>query len=112
MADAVQVISGAGPLPITTTFQVENDGPTLILLACSAWTQQTGNVLIEVDLLIDGAEVASASLFCNPIDQHMALVSAPTPYTLTIGEHTFTLQAANPQTVSDQNDFYYVTLVY
>jgi len=39
MADAVQVIGQKGPLPITTTFQVENDGPTLILLTASAWTQ-------------------------------------------------------------------------
>jgi hypothetical protein len=111
MADAIQVISQQGPLPITTTFQVENDGPTLILLACSAWTQ-TANVMIGVDLLIDGVEVASAGLYANATEQHMALVSAPMPYTFTIGEHTFTLQAANPQTVSDLNDFFYVTLLY
>jgi hypothetical protein len=111
MADAIQVISQQGPLPITVPFQVENDGPTLILLSCSAWTQ-TANVMIEVDLLIDGAEVAWASLFCNTPTQHMALVSVPKPYTFTIGEHTFTLQAANPETVGDVNDFYYVTLLY
>lgn len=111
MADAIQVISQQGPLPITVTFQVENDGPTLILLSCSAWTQ-SANVMIEVDLLIDGAEAARASLFCNTPTQHMALVSAPNPYTFSIGEHTFTLQAANPETVGDFNDFYYVTLLY
>jgi hypothetical protein len=111
MADAVQVISQEGPLPITTTFQVENDGPTLILLSCSAWTQ-AANVMIEVDLLIDGVEVAWAELFANVPTQHMALVSVPKPYTFTIGEHTFTLQAANPQTVTDQNDTFYVTLLY
>jgi hypothetical protein len=111
MADAIQVIGQKGPLPITTTFQVENDGPTLILLACSAWTQ-TGNVMIEVDLLVDGEAVAWAGLFCNPTGQHMALVSVPMPYTFSIGEHTFTLQAGNAETVSDINDFYYVTLLY
>ena len=111
MADAIQVISQEGPLPIKTTFQVENDGPTLILLSCSAWTQ-TANVMIEVDLLIDGVEVAWAGLFGNAANQHMALVSLPKPYTFTIGEHTFTLQAANPETVSDQNDFFNVTLLY
>ena len=111
MADAIQVVGQKGPLPITTTFQVENDGPTLILLAASAWTQ-TENVNIGVDLLVDGVAVAWAALFCNPTNQHMALVSVPMPYTFTIGEHTFTLQADNPETVSDSNDFYYVTLLY
>jgi hypothetical protein len=111
MADAIQVIGQKGPLPITTTFQVENDGPTLILLAGSAWTQ-TGNVTIGVDLLVDGEAVAWAALFCNPTNQHMALVSVPMPYTFTIGEHTFTLRPDTPETVSDSNDFYYVTLLY
>ena len=111
MADAIQVIGQNGPLPITTTFQVENDDPTLILLSCSAWTQ-TADVMIEVDLLVDGEAVAKASLFCNPTAQHMTLVSAPTPYSFSIGEHTFTLQAGNANTVSDFNDFYYVTLLY
>ena len=111
MADAIQVIGQNGPLPITTTFQVENDSPTLILLSCSAWTQ-TGDVMIEVDLLVDGVAVAWAALFCNASNQHMALVSVPMPYTFSIGEHTFTLQAGNSETVSDFNDFYYVTLLY
>jgi hypothetical protein len=110
MADAIQVIDQKGPLPITTPFQVENDGPTLILLSCSAWTQ-TENVMIEVDLLVDGEAVAWAGLFGNATNQHMALVAVPMPYTFSIGEHTFTLQAG-PDTVSDHNDFYYVTLLY
>lgn len=111
MADAIQIIGQKGPLPITTTFQVENDSPTLILLSCSAWSQ-TPNVMIEVDLLVDGVAVAWAALFCNAPDQHMALVSVPMPYTFSIGEHTFTLQAGNPDTVSDFNDFNYLTLLY
>ena len=111
MADAIQVIGQKGPLPITTTFQVENDGPTLILLAASAWTE-TADVMLEVDLLVDGAAVSWAALFGNTPNQHMALVSIPMPYTFSIGEHTFTLQAGNPQTVSDFNDFFFVTLLY
>lgn len=111
MADAIQVIGQKGPLPITTTFQVENDGPTLILLSCSAWSQ-TPNVMIEVDLLVDGVAVAWAALFCNTPDQHMALVSVPMPNTFSIGEHTFTLQAGTPETVTDFNDFFYLTLLY
>jgi hypothetical protein len=67
---------------------------------------------IEVDLLVDGEAVAWAALFCNAPSQHMALVSVPMPYTLSIGEHTFTLQAGNSETVSDFNDFFYVTLLY
>ena len=111
MADAIQVIGQKGPLPITYTFQVENDGPTLILLSCSAWTQ-TANNMLEVDLLVDGVGIASASLFGNTPNQHMALVSVPMLSTFSIGEHTFTLQAGNAQTVSDFNDFFYVTLLY
>jgi hypothetical protein len=111
MADALQVIAQKGPLPITVPAQIENDSPTLILLSASAWTQ-TANVMIEVELLVDGVVVAWAGLFSNPATQHMALVSVPVPYSFTIGAHTFTLQAANPQTVSDSNDLYYVTLLY
>lgn len=111
MADALQVISQKGPLPITQTVQIENDGPTVILLSASAWTQ-TENSMIGVELLVDGVEVAWATLFSNPTTQHMALVSPAVPYTFTIGEHTFTLQATTPETVSDSNDTYYVTLLY
>ena len=111
MADAFNVIGQKGPLPITTTFQVENDGTTLILLACSAWSQSS-EVVLEVDLLIDGLAVAWGALYCNTPAQHMALVCVPMPYTMSIGEHTFTLQAGNPQTVTDFNDYFYLTLLY
>ena len=90
---------------ITTTFPVENDGPTLILLSCSAWSK-TADVMLEVDLLVDGVGVTSAALYCNTPNQHMALVSVPMPYTFSIGEHAFTLQAGTSDTVSDFNDFF------
>jgi hypothetical protein len=35
MADLVQVISQAGPLPITATVPIETDAPTVVTLAGS-----------------------------------------------------------------------------
>ncbi|MRD49740.1 hypothetical protein [Caenimonas koreensis] len=111
MADALIAISQSGPLPITQVVNIQNDGPSLIMLSASAWSQ-TANTMIGVELVIDGAVVTSAMLFCNPTDQHMSLVSTPVPYTFSFGQHTITLQAATSTTVSDSNDFYGVTLLY
>jgi hypothetical protein len=111
MADAVVAISQKGPLPIKQTVMIENDGPSLIFLSASAWTQ-TPNSVIGVELLVDGTPVTSATLYCNPATQHMSLVSTPVPYTFSFGEHTLILQSTTPQTVTDSNDVYGVTLLY
>ena len=54
-----------------------------------------------------GPERARLPLCSTKIDY-----SPATPYTFTLGRHTFTLRAMTPQTVGDYNDFYYVTLLY
>lgn len=113
MADAQVVINQKGPLPIAQTFQALSDGPALIMLSGSVWTQ-TPNTVLGINLSVDSvsAVAGTASIFANPTATHMAVVPIIIPYTFPQGEHKIYLTAANPETVSDFNDFYQVTILY
>src|SRR5688572_22535607 len=100
MADVQVIIGQAGPLPIKATADIESDGPAVLTLAGSVWTQ-TSNSMIGVSLLVDGEAAGSARIFSNGPTTHRAVVPVTIPYTFTIGSHSFTLEQMTPQTVSD-----------
>ena len=110
--DSQTIIGQAGPLPISTTFEALSDGPALIMLSGSVWTQQADS-LIGVELSIDETPLAAAKIFANSASTHMAVVPILIPYTFTLGrQHEIFLGAATTNTVSDQNDFFQVTILY
>jgi hypothetical protein len=114
MADLVQVIAQAGPLPIKTAAKIESDAPTVVTLAGSVWTT-TPNKAIGVSLSIDGARAAQAQLFANPADTHLSVVPLTFSYTFPFTqdqEHVFELDPLTGDTTSDYNDFYVVTVEY
>jgi hypothetical protein len=109
---AIQVIvQQAGPLPIKVTFQALGDLPTYMEVNGSVWSQ-SANVVIGIEVNLDGQNVGQAKLFSNGTATHRAVVPTYIPIKLTHGSHTITLSAATPQTVSDYNDFYTVVIHY
>ena len=108
---AVQVlIDQAGPLPIKGTFQSPGDEPLYLEINGSVWTQSV-NVMIGIDIQVDGQYVGTAHIFSNGNATHRAVVPAYIQVQLGEGTHAVTLSPA-ANTVSDSNDYYTAVLHY
>lgn len=110
---AVQVIlSQAGPLPITATFNAPGDSPMYIEVNGSVWTQ-SANQMIGIAIALDGNPVGTAKIFSNASTTHRMVVPAYIAVKFTQGPHKLTLSAITPgTTVSDVNDFYTAVIHY
>ena len=109
---AIQVIiSKAGPLPITATFNAVGDQPMYLEINGSVWTQ-TVNKMIGIAIALDGQAVGTAQIYSNAIATHRAVVPAYIPIKLKQGQHKLTLSASPGATVSDINDFYTAVIHY
>ncbi|HXQ37830.1 MAG TPA: hypothetical protein VN843_27725 [Anaerolineales bacterium] len=104
------IINQVGPLPISASFNPVGDFPMYIEVNGSVWTQ-TANVMIGIDIAIDGQVVGTAHIFSNASATHRAVVPAYIPVKLTQGPHKLTLSASK-NTVSDFNDYYTAVLHY
>ncbi len=104
------IISQAGPLPITATFNAPGDSPMYLEVNGSIWTQSTG-VLIGIVVKLDGNVIGKAQIWSNGNATHRAVVPAYIKVQLTQGQHTLTL-SADSNTVSDLNDRYSAVLHY
>lgn len=108
---AVQVIlQQAGPLPITATFNAIGDSPMYLEVNGSVWTQ-TPNVMIGIDIQIDGQAAGKAIIFSNGSSTHRAVVPAYIPVKLDPEPHKLTL-SASANTVSDFNDYFTAVIHY
>lgn len=108
---AVQMIlSQVGPLPITATFNSIGDSPMYLEVNGSVWTQNP-NVMIGINIQIDGQAVGTAKIFSNGSSTHRAVVPAYIQVNLSQGPHKLTLSAAS-NTVSDFNDLYTAVIHY
>jgi len=108
---AVQlVLQQAGPLPITASFNSIGDSPMYLEVNGSVWTQ-TANVMIGIDIQIDGQAAGKAQLFSNGSTTHRAVVPAYLQVKLAQGPHKLTL-AASANTVSDSNDRFTAVIHY
>jgi len=104
------IINQAGALPITTTFNGVGDMPMYLEVNGSVWSQ-TANVMIGIDIAIDGQAVGTAYIFSNGASTHRAVVPAYIPIKLSQGPHKLTLSASK-NTVSDINDYYTAVVHY
>ena len=114
MAQLVQVIAQAGPLPIKATVPIETDAPTVVTIAGSVWSVDEA---YEVGILlsIDGDQVQGAPIFANSGQMHLAVVPITFSYTFPYTQdqqHTFELDKLTGETMTDQNDFFVVTVQY
>jgi hypothetical protein len=105
-----QIINQVGPLPITVQFNAIGDFPMYLEVNGSVWTQ-TANVMIGIDIAIDGQPVGTAHIFSNGPTTHRAVVPAYIQVKLAQGSHKLTLSASQ-NTVSDFNDFYTAVIHY
>ena len=68
-----------------------------------------------ITLFIDGTQVASAQIFANAMEQHLTVVPVTFSYTFPVTSdqnHEFGLDTLTGTTMSDENDFYVVTVQY
>ncbi len=79
------------------------------LLFAGAGYSNAAAALIGANLLIDGNLVATARVWANPANEHMAFVPASLVIALPAGVHAATIAPMNSNTVIDWND--YLTLV-
>jgi hypothetical protein len=108
---AVQmIINQKGPLPITATFNSIGDSPMYLEVNGSVWTT-TPNVMIGINIAIDGQGVGTAFIFSNGASTHRACVPAYIQVKLAQGPHKLTLTTA-ANTTSDFNDYFTAVIHY
>ena len=105
------IVQQAGPLPIQAAFQAPGNSPMYLVVNGSVWSQ-TANVVIGIEVKLEGKVVGHAKIFSNGTATHRAVVPVYIPIKLEQGSHTLTLSADTPQTTSDYNDFYTAAIHY
>jgi hypothetical protein len=76
----------------------------------SVWSQQA--TLIGIEVSLDGKPIGTSHIFSNNPTVHRATVPTYFPVQLKFGEHTLTLNAATPGTISDYYDYFDAALFY
>jgi hypothetical protein len=104
------LINAPGPLPITSPFTAEGEGPVIFFVAGSAWANDAGTK-IGVNVLLDGELLGVSVAYTNEGWSHKTLVPIFLPAKLTQGDHKLTLEAFSG-TNTDVNDQFNVTLFY
>ncbi|HEX8069747.1 MAG TPA: hypothetical protein VF546_07345 [Pyrinomonadaceae bacterium] len=105
------VISVNGPLPLKATFNSPSSLPMILFVSGSAYTSGQGGWIGAV-VTLDNATIGELVVWCNLSEAHSALIPLMLPVNAGFGEHTVTLTAINDQTVTDQNDYFNVVLIY
>ena len=100
----------AGPLPIAVTFQAPLDGPATFQFSGTAWST-TANVLIGVQVLLDGVVIGTAQLYSNSTSEHKTLPTQVMDAVLQSGQHKIVFQALNANTITDGNDNFSLALL-
>lgn len=110
MAAQIIINNQQGALPVSASFNSMGDIQMVLEVNGSVWSQST-NVMIGIDVAIDGKPVGTAHIFSNGPSTHRAVVPAYFPIQLGQGQHKITLSAA-ANTVSDFNDYYTAVIHY
>lgn len=109
---AMTILNAPGPLPLKATFQAPTDGPVTVAVSGSAYTATAGR-WVGVQVLFDRGIAGNCTVFCTAANSHQTLIPALLSTTIPgSGTQAVVLMAATPDTQSDANDFYQVTLIY
>lgn len=109
---AIVIYDGAGPLPVSATFDSQTSTGVVFVLTATARTQSAA-CLTGVSLSVDGNDVGEAMCWANQNDNHIAMRPTLIPYAdMTIGSHTIEITNANSDTITDVNDYFQVTMLY
>jgi hypothetical protein len=104
------IINQVGPLPLKTQFNSPMDGPAILVVTGSLWSQ-SNNVMLTMDVQLDGASIGTAQIFSNGSSTHRAFSTLFIAVNLSYGPHTLVL-ISGANTVSDLNDTFAVSLIF
>jgi hypothetical protein len=107
----LQIINQVGPLPIKASFNAPLDGPALLVVTSSLWTTQT-NTMMQLNVGLDGTQVATGQMFSNASSTHRVLPTLFIGCSLSYGQHTLTLTLAGSGVTSDYNDSFSAAILY
>jgi hypothetical protein len=111
--NSLVIYDGPGPLPQSVNFDSPVDGPVVLFLTGTAWTQTVG-ATVQIALVLDSNVVGSTSMcYANQAALHMTL--RPTFIQiddLAFGAHTIEIAPANGETTTDFNDYFQVVMLY
>jgi hypothetical protein len=100
-----------GPLPLDIPFNAPTDGPAVLMVIGSVWSQ-TENTLIGIEILLDGTGIGASPVYSNGTATHRVTVPTFINVDLASGDHSLQLTAGDGPTVTDSNDYYSVVLLY
>lgn len=107
---AKEVIDATGPLPLEGTYNKRADG-TLLVSAAGSGFSDTGEKKIGMTVWVDGKNVGTAQVYTNEKLSHKAFVPAfEVVNNASKGPVKIELKPLNPDTKTDQNDFFRVTV--
>ena len=106
---AKEVIDSNGELPLTGTYNSKS-GMLIISTAGSGWSG-TKDQLIGMEVLVDGRQVGTAEVWANEKWSHKTFVSVLVVNNVPRGPVEIGLDELNAQTITDENDYYKVTVV-
>ena len=108
---AFPIIQQAGPLPIEHNFNTPVDGPVILLVTGTLWATAP-DVMLQLNVLLDGKPVGAAQLFSNAASTHRTLPTLLINLPLTFGEHGLQLTLSGNNVTSDYNDFFTAALLF
>jgi hypothetical protein len=94
-----------GPLPLTIPFTSPVVGPASLAIAGTVWTKTAGQT-IGIEVLMNGAVIGIMQICANQASVHLALPTAFFNAKFPSQSATLTIQALNPNTTSDFNDYF------
>lgn len=94
-----------GPLPLTIPFTSPVVGPATLAVSATAWTE-TGGQTIGIEVVLNGTVIGIMQICANQASVHMALPTAYFNAKFPTQAATLTIQALNPATTTDFNDFF------
>ena len=107
---AKEVINTNGALPKEGTYNKRRGGTLIVSAAGSGWSS-TKDQLIGMDVFVNGNKVGTAQVWTNEADSHKAFVPAfEVVNKVPKGPVKIELKPLNPDTKTDQNDFFRVTV--
>lgn len=105
------IFDGPGPLPQTAKFQSPLEGPATFVLSATSRTDSSPT-LTGVNISLDGNNIGTAMCWANQNNNHMAMRTTFIPVDkLSYDTHTIELTNAS-NTITDQNDYFQVVLLY
>jgi hypothetical protein len=108
---AFPIIQQTGPLPVQQSFSAPLDGPALLLVTGTLWAT-AANLMLQMNVLLDGAQVGAVQLFSNASSTHRTLPTLLINIKLTSGSHNLQLTQSGANVTSDYNDLFTASILY